>query len=382
MPDDIFNNTTKQKFNGAEEQTTMFTVPPASIADPFAAGYLFSGTYRLEKQIGRGGMGIVWKAYDEVADRHVVLKFIPKELLSVKEAVDSVKNSFKKVHALQHQHICPVYGLFNDAQYGLYLVMKYINGVTLSEYKNRMIEKEGTMPFNDAVQIFWATAQGLDYAHEKKVIHRDIKPQNIMISEADGVQIIDFGLAEEIRTSMLRYSQVEMDTVGTRPYMSPEQWQGRYQDDKTDQYALAVTAYELFSGRFPFYSTDTAVLRECVLHDEPDTIAEVPPYVNAVLRKALAKKREERFENCKQFIEAMTNRPADNRFRGAAGVNVLPRVSRFNTQLQNGSGVLVEQKVPSSDSESQSLIVLPPSESGGEAEPKIWKPGIAVHHSS
>ncbi|MDR1963543.1 MAG: protein kinase [Planctomycetaceae bacterium] len=275
----------------------------------FSAGFLLGGNFRLEKQLGRGGMGEAWKAFDETAERNVVLKFVPKEIQHVKEAMDSVKESFKKVHALQHQHVCPVYGLFTDPQHGLYLVMKYVEGMPLDEYKRKYIEKHGQMTFTDIVQILWGIAKGLDYAHEKKVIHRDIKPQNIMVSKTDGVQIIDFGLAEEIRTSMVKFSEVQMDVAGTRPYMAPEQWQGKYQDAKTDQYALAVTAYEMFSGHVPFMGSDVGILRECVLHDEPEPIPGIPDYVNVALIKALSKKREDRYLNCKAFIKAMITKP-------------------------------------------------------------------------
>jgi hypothetical protein len=105
----------------------------------FTGGYLLANTFRLEKRIGKGGMGEAWKAHDEVADRDVVIKLIPKEIQHIKEAVDNVKTSFKKVHALQHQHICPVYGIFNDPVHGLYLVMKYIDGVSLDVYKRRVM---------------------------------------------------------------------------------------------------------------------------------------------------------------------------------------------------------------------------------------------------
>ncbi|GHT35907.1 hypothetical protein FACS189427_06350 [Planctomycetales bacterium] len=311
----------------------------------FTAGYLLTNTFRLEKRIGKGGMGEAWKAHDEVADRDVVIKLIPKEIQHIKEAVDNVKTSFKKVHALQHQHICPVYGIFNDPVHGLYLVMKYIDGVPLDEYKKRVIEKNGSFKFSEALQILWGIAQGLDYAHEKKVIHRDIKPQNIMIDKKDGVQIIDFGLAEEIRTSLVRFSEVQMDVSGTRPYMSPEQWQGKYQDAGTDQYALAVMSYELFSGRFPFYNSDTVILRECVLHEEPDALPNIPEYVNAALLKALSKKREERFENCKAFVKAMATKPRlAEPLAVVADGNTVPEAASANVSVNLPSDGKVSQK--------------------------------------
>lgn len=299
-------------YNNEREHSETNYVDVSTSQEPsaFSSGYLLGENFRLEKRLGRGGMGEAWKAYDETADRFVVLKFIPKEIQHVQEAIDLVRSSFKKVHALQHQHICPVYGLFTDSQHGLYLAMKYIDGIPLDTYRRKYVKKHGKILFSDIVQILWGIAKGLDYAHEKKVIHRDIKPQNIMIGKSDGVQIIDFGLAEEIRTSMVRFShEPQMTAAGTRSYMAPEQWRGRLQDARTDQYALAVTAYEMFSGHVPFSGSDIAILRECVLKDDPEPITELPEYVNAALLKALSKKREERYENCKAFIKAMITKP-------------------------------------------------------------------------
>jgi serine/threonine protein kinase len=230
--------------------------------------------------------------------------------------------------------------------------MKYVDGVPLDEYKRKYIEKHGKMPFADTVQMLWGIAKGLDYAHEKKVIHRDIKPQNIMVGKTDGVQIIDFGLAAEIRTSLVKFSEVQMDVAGTRPYMAPEQWQGKFQDARTDQYALAVTAYEMFAGHVPFIGSDVSILRECVLHDEPEPIKGIPEHVTAALLKAMAKKREERFENCKTFIKAMAAKPKP--VKEAAGNE--------------------EEVALSVAPEKSGTVSLPSDKSTGKTQPPVWVP--------
>ncbi|MDR2170505.1 MAG: serine/threonine protein kinase [Planctomycetaceae bacterium] len=276
----------------------------------YKPGTILGGSFRLERLLGRGGMGEAWKAFDQVANRQVVVKFVPKEVQNVKRAVEMVRDSFQRIHSLQHQHICPVYSLSNDAEHGLFVVMKYVNGVTLDEYRKRQIEKYGGVPTNELMDILWSIAKTLDYAHSKRVIHRDIKPQNIMVSREDGIQIIDFGLAEEIRASMVEVSEtIVMGVVGTRPYMAPEQWRGRFQDARTDQYAFAATAYEMLSGTPPFTSNDVAILRECVLRDHPKRISGIPDYMNDAILKGLAKKRSDRFESCKELVKAMIKRP-------------------------------------------------------------------------
>ncbi|GHT17411.1 hypothetical protein FACS1894189_3210 [Planctomycetales bacterium] len=317
---------------------------PHNLGANLKAGRVVGENFSLIERLGKGGMGEAWKAFDETADRLVVLKFISDEIQNVQEVIATVRSSFKKIHALQHQHICPCYGLSYDDDNGLYTTMKFIDGLTLDIYRNKVMsnlksavsapdfnedDEQGIFPFDDAVHIFGEVADALDYAHAKKVIHRDIKPQNIMISPVDGVQIIDFGLAEEIRTTMTMASQVKMPVSGTRLYMSPEQWKGRYQDARADQYALAVTVYEVFCGRLPFFSTDIGVLRECVLNEEPEPIPGLPDHANAAIRRALSKNREDRFENCKSFIDALTVRPMTAGINQPSPIPQRPYVSRF-----------------------------------------------------
>ncbi len=274
----------------------------------FVPGDRIGGNYRLENQVGRGGMGVAWKAYDETAERYVVLKFVPKEIQHVAEAMNSVRESFQKVHALQHQNICPLYGLFNDPKYGLFLVMKFVDGLTLNEFRKQHVDQYGRIPLGNIVQILMSLADGLDYAHRQKVVHRDIKPQNVIVSPKDGVQIIDFGLADEIHESLSRTENSDTKHItGTRSYMAPEQWEGRKQDAKTDQYALAVTAYELLAGHVPFSVTDTEILKNAVLHNPPTPIPDLPEHVNAALLKGLAKNQSDRYSTCKAFVEALAN---------------------------------------------------------------------------
>lgn len=274
------------------------------LSGDFTPGSLLGGHFRLEKQIGRGGMGEAWKAWDETAQRYVVLKFVPKDIQNINEAMEAVLESFTRVHALQHQHICPLYVLEDDPQHGFFLVMKFIDGMPLDAYSR----KNKLLSFDQVVQILRDVADALDYAHSRKVIHRDVKPANIMIGKADGVQLIDFGLADEIRASLTRTVEVSNARItGTRSYMAPEQWEGRKQDARTDQYALAVTAYELLAGHLPFIGTDAEILRNCVIHSSPTPIPGLPEHVNAALLKGLAKNRNDRFESCKAFVEALAN---------------------------------------------------------------------------
>ena len=278
--------------------------PAASLAP----GTILGEKYELLEQIGRGGMGVVWKANDQIADRPVALKFVPNELNDFETEMQQVRETFKRVHALQHQSICPLYTLEDGGPLGYYLVMKYLEGETLASYAARKDPERNGLSPKRVLPILHRAASALDYAHRNKVIHRDIKPSNIFLEKTDEgvvVQIIDFGLADEIRTSLVQVSQKKIELAGTRPYLAPEQWRGRRHSPATDQYALAAVAYELLAGRVPFTGADEALLRLAVMNDMPERIPTISDEANQVLRKALAKRAADRFPTCKDFIAAL-----------------------------------------------------------------------------
>ena len=264
------------------------------------------GGFQLRRRLRRGGMGEVWQAHDPTGERMVVIKVLPPELQRSPDEMSRVKQTFNRVHNLQHQHICPVYLLGQDPRFGYFIVMKYLDGDTLSAYRKAFVQRKGRFPLSEVVRVLVPIAKALDYAHGQQIIHRDIKPQNIML-QADGsdVQLVDFGLAAEVRTSVMRVSQVQMETCGTYPYMAPEQWRGEMQDARTDQYALAVVAFELLAGHLPFEATDATVLRMCVLNDAAPAITGVTDAVNAVIARGMSKSRVDRFDTCVAFMKAL-----------------------------------------------------------------------------
>lgn len=292
--------------NSPARQTSWMT-PGAifGVAQRLLAGHQL-GKFAVEAQLGQGGMGEVWKAWDTLAERHVVLKTLPSALQASERHMGRVKSSFQQIHQLQHQHICPVYDLGYDDQCGYFLVMKYISGGTLLDYRVANMNRHGRCSRENVLRVLWPVAEALDYAHIQKIMHRDIKPENIM-ARADGsdVQVVDFGLAAQIRTSMSEISRVKMEVGGTPPYMAPEQWMGRYQDGRTDEYALAVVAYQLLAGRLPFEADEFHAIYHCALNEPVPRIKELPDTVNQVLEKALAKSLEDRYPSCQHFVEAL-----------------------------------------------------------------------------
>ena len=156
--------------------------------------------------------------------------------------------------------------------------------------------------------ILRQVAEALDYAHRRKIIHRDVKPANVMVAPDGTVKVLDFGLAAQIQTSLSRVSQVKYGTSGTGPYMAPEQWRGQYQDGASDQYALAVLAYELLAGRLPFENQDPLVLKHAVQEDPPPRIEALGDPAGSVLARGLAKERAARYGSCGEFVEALAGR--------------------------------------------------------------------------
>lgn len=277
------------------------TVPPS----PVKAGDSL-GRYEIVEQIGRGGMGEVWKAFDPSENGPVVIKLLPMNLQGNPIEMERIRDSFRKVRKLQHRYICPVHDLGTDDRIGDFLVMKFIDGETLAAHRHRIVKGGHELTPRRVIDILRPIAEALDYAHHEKVVHRDVKPQNIMVRrDGSEPQLVDFGLAAEIRLSTSRITRGAVDTTGTFPYMAPEQWRGRQQDGRTDQYALGVVAYEMISGNVPFEIASPEIMRLCVLEDEPVEIDSLPPFANQALKKAMAKDPQQRFANCVEFIRAL-----------------------------------------------------------------------------
>ncbi|MDO4551673.1 MAG: bifunctional serine/threonine-protein kinase/formylglycine-generating enzyme family protein [Planctomycetia bacterium] len=272
------------------------------------SGMILAEKYRLENQAGQGGMGVVWKAFDTVGKRWVALKFVPKEMRHVNVAMEQVETAFQTIQALNHQYICPVYALERDAKFGYYVVMKWLNGMSLAEFRQqREFRQEMILP------ILKPLSEALDYAHKRGVIHRDVKPGNIfLLTPQNGeleVQLIDFGIAAEIpQADTTFHTFLQLKTSGTMAYMPPEQWEGdpQEQDGRTDQYALATVAYELYAGHLPFVESNERKLISRKLQKRPEKIKSVPAHVNSALQKALAKDRRERFPSCVDFVKALS----------------------------------------------------------------------------
>jgi serine/threonine protein kinase len=259
------------------------------------------GPYRIIKQLGQGGMASVFKAYHPALDRFVAIKVLHPAFKEDPNFLSRFQREARVVARLEHPHIVPIYD-FAEHEGQPYLVMKYIEGVTL---KARLAEKP--LSKNEAIEIIDAIGSALSYAHEQGVLHRDIKPSNILLSPDGGIYLADFGLARIAEAGASTLSKDVM--LGTPQYISPEQAKGLGNlDEGTDVYSLGVVLYEIVVGRVPF-SADTPF---SIIHDHiytelppPSQVnPHVPPRVEAVLMKALEKERAGRYADVASLVAA------------------------------------------------------------------------------
>ena len=294
--------------------------------------------YELLSKLGAGAFGVVYLARDTASGVLVAVKTLHPRFKENAEELERVRENFALVQRLQHPAIAAARALyrvsrveFSDetarrelslAPGDAVMLLSYAPGRPLGEWRRSAYASDGgRMPLADALDVLRPVASALDYAHGEKIVHRDVKPGNVMVETlrrgagrpADGirVRILDFGLAAEIRSSMVRMSRDTGATSGTRPYMAPEQWLGRAQDGRADQYALAVMLYEMLSGEPPFASVfatnDTMVEMEAVRTQAPEPVPGVPRAVNAALMRALEKRPEARYPDCESFLAAVSD---------------------------------------------------------------------------
>ena len=273
----------------------------------FVPGDVMVGRYVVEKVLGEGGMGIVYQCLDRVGGVAVAVKCLPPEVSRNADEMEDIRANYRLVADLHHPNIAGARTLELDETTGdYYLVMDLARGVSLKRWArgNPQATTEAKLA------ILRQVAAALDYAHAEKVIHRDVKPENVMVDDDGRVKVLDFGLAAQIRSSQSRTSKVVTSRSGTWGYMSPEQWKAKPQREQADVYSFGVMAYWMFAGVLPFEGDDPAVLGPAVLTGPVAPVAGLPAHMNAALVKALAKAPEDRFSSCIAFVDALEGRSA------------------------------------------------------------------------
>ena len=268
-----------------------------------------AGEFEILREIGHGGMARVYLAQEIALDRQVALKVLSPLFTEYPEIVKRFQHEARTAGQLSHPHIVPVFAVYQGD--GLsFFTMPFVKGSSFRE----LIHNEGPLDVDEAIEFIRQAASGLAYAHEHGVVHRDVKPENIMLDEVTGrVVLTDFGLAKALGAEPLT---LPGDMIGTPHYMAPEQCDGDKEvDGRCDQYALALVAYEMLAGEYPFDVDGFRELLHHQLNEDPEPLEdrrpEVPPHVAAAIHKALSKNMKDRFRTVDEFAWALAGEDAE-----------------------------------------------------------------------
>ena len=261
-------------------------------------GTMLAGRYEILEEIGKGGMAYVYKARCHFLNRLVAIKVLKEELRDDKEFVHRFNTEAQAAARISNPHVVSIYDVgFENGLY--YIVMEYVDGITLKEY----IAEKGVLPWRQAAEFAAQICEGLSAAHKKSVIHRDIKPQNIIMTEGGVLKVTDFGIA---RATTQATQSTSSSTIGTVHYLSPEQARGGYTNERTDIYSLGVVLYEMLTGRLPF--NDNTAVAIAIKHIQEKPVLprilnnEIPESMEYIVMKALNKEQNLRYASADAFL--------------------------------------------------------------------------------
>ncbi len=252
--------------------------------------------YKIIKELGRGGMGVVYLAEDTKLKRQVAIKFLPKQISAGSDERKRFEIEAQAAAALNHSNITIIHAIEKEGD-NVFIVMEFIDGI---ELKDKV--KSGTISTKELLNIAIQIAEGLEAAHKKGIVHRDIKSQNIMITNEGKVKIMDFGLAKVKGGSQL--TQIG-STIGTVAYMSPEQTRGDEVDHRTDIWSLGVVVYEMLTGKMPFKGDYDQAIIYSILNEELDPVTEYDEGLTHIIGKSLAKNPDERYQTAREIAEEL-----------------------------------------------------------------------------
>jgi len=252
------------------------------------------GDYQILGVVGAGGMGVVYKARDLKLERVVALKFLPQEATVGEKEKERFRTEAKAASGLDHTNIGVIHGLEQTPDGRLYIVMAFYEGATLAQKIH-----DGPVPTFEAVDLAAQTAAGLAEAHAHGIVHRDIKPSNLILTKQNLLKVVDFGLALVVSADTLSHS---MGIAGTAAYMSPEQANGAAVDHRTDIWSAGVVLAEMLTGKHPFQRNSLPSVMAAIVQDPPAQLEGVPPRLQRIVLRALAKDPEKRYQNCTEML--------------------------------------------------------------------------------
>ena len=298
-------------------------------------GTKLADRYLIEELVGVGGMCNVYRAFDAEALRTVAVKMLRDEYAADEEYLRRFRNESRAINALSHPNIVKIYDVVLDVP-NPYLVMEYVSGITLKEY----IERKKPIPGKTAANIAGLVLTALQCAHENGIVHRDVKPQNIMVTEKGEVKVMDFGIA---RFAMSQSRTIDGNAIGSVHYISPEQALGDAVDQRTDIYSVGVILFEMLSGRLPFDGESPISVALQQVEQNPKALRSLNPNVPVGLEQitlhAMAKDPDCRYQNCGEMIAdlrkwltdpkttfpAYTARAAKPAKKSGEGIGIMPK---------------------------------------------------------
>jgi len=267
-----------------------------------SSGMTFAGRYQVIEDLGKGGMGRVYKVFDTEVKEKMALKLLNPDIASDETTIERFRNELKTARSISHRNICRMYDLGRE-EGSYYITMEYVSG----EDMKSLIHRIGALPTGKAVSIARQVCEGLSEAHRFGIVHRDLKPQNIMIDREGNVRIMDFGIARSMKARGITGAGM---IIGTPEYMSPEQVDGKEVDQRSDIYSLGIVLFEMLTGRLPFEGDtplSVAVKQKSEAPPDPRKInALIPHDLGSVILKCLEKSKERRYQSAAEILEELT----------------------------------------------------------------------------
>ncbi|MFD5621662.1 protein kinase [Streptomyces yangpuensis] len=339
----------------------------------YAGGSLAGGRYQLRDLLGAGGMASVYLAYDSALDRQVAIKTLHSDLGREQSFRERFRREAQAVAKLSHTNIVSVFdtgegevtfggGRPDDGAVMPYIVMEYVEGKPLGSVLEADIRQYGAMPADKALKVTADVLAALETSHEMGLVHRDIKPGNVMVNKRGVVKVMDFGIARAMQSGVTSMTQTGM-VVGTPQYLSPEQALGRGVDARSDLYSVGIMLFQLLTGRLPFDADSPLAIAYAHVQEEPVAPSSinrsVTPAMDALVARALKKNPNERFPTAAAMGD---------------------EVARVLGSGQTGAPVIVQGQGPLSSGAGVSSAVFPPVESGLQAPPQsVQQPYQAPH---
>ena len=306
-----FDNPDTQRFCGecgtqiipAEEIPVSHTKTLETQTEELTRGSTFAGRYEIIEELGKGGMGKVYRVEDKKIKEEIALKLIKPEIASDKKTIERFSNELRMARKISHRNVCRMFDL-GEAEGTHYITMEYVPGEDLKSF----IRRVGQLPVGKTISIAKQVCEGLSEAHRLGVVHRDLKPQNIMIDKEGNARIMDFGIARSVKGKGITGAGV---MIGTPEYMSPEQVEGKEIDQRSDIYSLGVNLYEMVTGQVPFEGDTPFTIGVKHKSEEPqdpkELNAQIPDDLNRVILRCMEKDKENRYQSAGELRSELEN---------------------------------------------------------------------------